>query len=57
MRKLLLHSGDFIGEPVFLVVVAKTFCDEVLKMSHNQSAHLGVRQTYIRFRTGGGHSE
>lgn len=38
------HSGHFIGEPVFLVVVAKTFCDKVLKMSNNQSAHLGVRK-------------
>ncbi|XP_034567353.1 uncharacterized protein LOC117832370 [Notolabrus celidotus] len=46
VRKWLAHGEDFVGEPVFQVVVPEKFRGEVLKTSHDQSGHLGVRKTY-----------
>ena len=36
------------GEPVFQVVVPAKYRDLVLKLSHDQSGHLGVKKTYYR---------
>ncbi|XP_049904288.1 uncharacterized protein LOC126392736 [Epinephelus moara] len=46
VRKWLPHGEDFIGKPVFQFVVLEKFCCEVLKTSHNQLGHLGVRKMY-----------
>ncbi len=46
VRKWLSHGEDFLGKPVFQIVVPAKFRDEVLKTSHDQSGHLGVRKTY-----------
>lgn len=46
VRKWLSHGEDFIGEPVFQVVVPVKFREEVLRTAHNQLGHLGVRKTY-----------
>ena len=53
VRKWLSHGEDFIGEPVFQVVVPVTFREEVLRIAHNQSGHLGVRKTYNYITTCG----
>ena len=46
VRKWVPQGHDFLGDPVFQIVVPEKFRQEVLKMSHDQSGHLGVRKTY-----------
>ena len=41
-------DGDFVGEPVFQIVVPEVFRDAVLKIAHDESGHLGIRKTYDR---------
>lgn len=44
----MLCEDDFIGEPVFQVVVPEKSRDTVLKIAHDESGHLGVRETHDR---------
>lgn len=46
VRKWLSHGEDFVGPPVFQVVVPAKFRVEVLRTAHTQLGHLGVRKTY-----------
>lgn len=48
MRKWLPCEGDFVGKPLFQIVVPELFQDTVLKIAHNESGPLGVRKTYNR---------
>lgn len=41
----MLHGENFVGNPLFHIVVPSKFRDEVLRTSHDQSGHLGVRKT------------
>lgn len=45
MRKCLPHGDNFVGNPVFQIVVPSKFREEVLRTSHDQLGHLGVRNT------------
>lgn len=45
VRKWMPHGEDFVGN-MFHVVVLIKFREEVLRMSHDQSGHLGVRKMY-----------
>lgn len=40
------HVENFVGDPVFQIVVPSRFRDKVLRTSHDQSNHLGVHKTY-----------
>ena len=40
------HGETFVNTPVLQVVVPSKFWEEVLRVSHNQSGHMGVRKTY-----------
>lgn len=46
MRKWVPCGGDFIGEPVFQVVVPSGFRELVLQTAHDACGHLGVKKTY-----------
>ena len=46
VRKWVPHGDNFVGYPVFQIVVPDKFRQEVLRTSHDQSGHLGVRKTY-----------
>jgi len=46
VRKWSPHGVNFVGEPVFQIVVPEKFRIEVLKTSHDQLGHFGVRKTY-----------
>lgn len=46
VRKWMPHGENVVCRPIFQIVVPLKFCDEVLKASHDQSGHLGVRKTY-----------
>lgn len=48
VRKWVPCEADFVGEPVFQVVVPENFCHLVLKIAHDDSGHLGVKKTYDR---------
>lgn len=48
MRKWVPQCDDFVGEPVYQVVVPTKLRNIVLQISHDQSGHLGVRKTYDR---------
>uniref|UniRef100_A0AAQ4RE84 Gypsy retrotransposon integrase-like protein 1 n=1 Tax=Gasterosteus aculeatus aculeatus TaxID=481459 RepID=A0AAQ4RE84_GASAC len=48
VRKWVPRKGDFVGEPVFQIVVPDTFRVAVLKIAHDESGHLGPRKTYDR---------
>ena len=39
---------DFVGDPIFQVVVPSKFRGYVLKLAHDGSGHLGVHKTYDR---------
>ena len=52
VRKWVPCDSDFVGEPVFQVVVPDKFRDTVLKIAHDESGHLGVRKTYDRVLRG-----
>ena len=42
----MLHGENFVGDPVWQIVVPSKFRSEVLKASHDQSGHLGVYKTH-----------
>ncbi len=42
------HGEDFIGNPIFQVVIPSKFRNHVLKLAHEGSGHLGVQKTYDR---------
>ncbi len=46
VRKWVPHGESFVGNPIFQVVVPSKFREEVLRTSHDQLGHLGVRKTY-----------
>ncbi len=46
VRKWSPHGVNFVGKPVFQIVVPEKFHVEVLKAAHDQLGHLGVRKTY-----------
>lgn len=48
VRKWVPQWENFVGDPVYQVVVPTKFRSLVLQMSHNESGHLGVRKTYDR---------
>ena len=48
VQKWVPCEGDFVREPVFQVVVPENYCHVVLKITHDDSGHLGVRKTYDR---------
>lgn len=45
VRKWSPHGVSFVGKPVFQIVVPEKFRNDVLKASHDQLGHLGVRKT------------
>lgn len=45
VRKWMPHGENFVGDPVFQIVVPPRFRDEVLRTSHDHSRHLGVHKT------------
>ncbi len=45
MRNWVAHGEDFIGNPIFQVVIPSRFRNHVLKLAHEGSGHLGVRRT------------
>lgn len=47
-RKWIPHKGDFVGDPVFQVVVPVNFRHTVIEVAHDQAGHQGVRKTYDR---------
>ncbi|XP_030283654.1 uncharacterized protein LOC115587797 [Sparus aurata] len=48
VRKWMPHGEDFVGDPIFQVVVPLKFRGLVLKLAHDGSGHLGVHKTYDR---------
>ncbi|XP_058618173.1 uncharacterized protein LOC131531435 isoform X3 [Onychostoma macrolepis] len=48
LRKWIPHKGDFVGDPVFQVVVPVKFRCKMIEIAHDQSGHQGVRKTYDR---------
>ena len=46
VRKWVPHGETFVGTPVLQVIVPSKFQEEVLRVLHNQSGHMGVRKTY-----------
>lgn len=45
-RKWSPHDVNFVGKPVFHIVVPEKSCTEVLKAAHDQLGHFGVRKMY-----------
>ena len=48
MRKWVPHGERGIGDPVYQVIVPATFRKRVLRVSHDESGHMGVSKTYNR---------
>ena len=48
MRKWVPHGPDFVGDPIFQIVVPSKFHSVVLQVSHDECGHMGVRKTYDR---------
>lgn len=46
VRKWSPYGEGFVGKPMVQIVVPEKFRNEVLKTSHHQLGHLGVRKTY-----------
>lgn len=46
LRKWLPHGEDFVGDPIFQVVVPSKLRSHVLELAHDRSGHFGVRKTY-----------
>lgn len=48
VRKWVPHGEDFVGDPVFQVVIPSKYHGQVLKLAHDRSGHLDVCKTYDR---------
>jgi transposase InsO family protein len=48
VRKWVPHGPDFVGDPIFQIVVPSQFHSLVLQVSHDECGHMGVRKTYDR---------
>ncbi len=48
LRKWIPHKGDFVGDPVFYVVVPVKFRRTLIEIAHDQSGHQDVHKTYDR---------
>ncbi len=48
LRKWIPHKGDFVGDPVFQVVVPVKFRRTMIEIAHDQSGQKGVRKIYDR---------
>ncbi|XP_039514899.1 uncharacterized protein LOC120469791 [Pimephales promelas] len=46
-RKWVTLGNDFVGDPVFQLVVPAKFRSLVLKVAHDESGHFGVKKTYL----------
>lgn len=49
LRKWIPHK-DFVGDPVFQVVVPPKFRQMMIEIAHDQSGHQGVHKTYHLLR-------
>lgn len=45
VRKWVQHSGSFIRDAVFLIVIPSKLRQSVLKVAHDESEHSGVRNS------------
>ncbi len=48
LQKYIPHKDDFVGDPVFQVVVPVKYRRMMIEIAHDQLGHQGVRKTYDR---------
>ncbi len=46
--KYIPHNNDFVGDPVFQIVVPVKYRRMMIEIAHDQLGHQGVRKTYDR---------
>lgn len=47
VKKWVSRVNDFVGDPIFQVVIPSKFRDHVLKLAHDSSGLMGVRKGFV----------